>query len=715
MKYSLEKLLLFKLLPFAAAIFAAPLIMRAQSAEKGADSLLYAKAWEIHKEVISIDSHTDSEFRLTHPEIKRKSLSIGQVTIDKMYKGGLDATFFAVYLAQKGNTPKELDSVYRFCRGELLDFRSYLFKKRDSIEIAYSPADMVRIKRSGKRMAVLAIENGYGIGDKPERVEEYFQLGVRCITLCHSSNNLICESCSEKEHADGLYGLSDFGRKVVDEMNRAGMLIDVSHASSRTLMDVLEYSKAPVIATHSAVWELKHHKRNLKDDELRAIAAKGGVIQVATGRWCLSDLPKEQVNISTLADHIDHVRKVVGIEHVGLGTDFDGGGGMVGFEDCTKMVDLTVELLRRGYTKEELKLFWGGNLMRVWQQVLDMREYAQEARNLHREIMSIDSHIDSEYYLLHPGFVDPEGLCIGQVTPYKMFQGGLSAAFFAVFVEQGPETPEGFASAYRYVRRELDLLKKYVDERSDSVAWVTSPQQMRIAFKEGKKAFIPAVENGYGIADRLDNLDTLASMGVQYLTLCHFKNNHICGSSTEKKNPGAGLTPFGREVIERMNRLGMMIDMSHASTQTLMEVLELSKAPVLATHSGVRAVNDLSRNLTDDEIRAIAAKGGLVQVASGAWFVSPGPEREAMLDQLIEHILHVKNLVGIEYVGLGTDFDGGGGVKGFEDCTQISAITEKLLAKGFSKEDLELFWGGNLMRVWKAVKETANKIQNQPQ
>ena len=682
------------------------------NAQSNEDSLLYAKAAEIHKEVISIDSHVDSEYRLTHPEVKRKSLSIGQVTIDKMYKGNLDAAFFAVYLAQQGNTPRELDSVYRFCRGEILDFRSYLFKKRDSIEIAYSPADIVGLKRRGKRAAVLAIENGYGIGDKIERIEEFFQLGVRYITLCHSSNNLICESCTEKEHADGLYGLSDFGRKVVDEMNRVGMIIDVSHASSNTLRDLLQYSKAPVIATHSAVWELKHHKRNLTDDEMRAIAAKGGVIQVASGRWCLSELPKDQVNVSTLADHIDHVRRVVGIEHVGIGTDFDGGGGVVGMEDCSKMTALTVELLRRGYTKEDLRLFWGGNLMRVWQNVLDMREYSLQARALHKEILSIDSHIDSEYSLLRPDYVDPEGLSIGQVTPYKMYQGGLSAAFFAVFVEQGPDTRKGYDSAYAYTINELDNLKEYVSQRADSLEWVTSPQELRRVHREGKKGFIPALENGYGVGDSIDHLDTLCKRGVQYVTLCHFRNNHLCGSSTEKKEPGKGLTPFGREAVERMNRLGMMIDLSHASTETLYEVLELSKAPVLATHSGVRAVNDLKRNLSDEEIKALAAKGGVVQVASGAWFVSPGPEREAMLDQLIEHILHVKNLVGIEHVGLGTDFDGGGGVKGFEDCTQISAITEKLLAKGFTKQDLELFWGGNLMRLWEQVKSTAKELQN---
>ena len=167
-------------------------------------------------------------------------------------------------------------------------------------------------------------------------------------------------------------GLSSFGYKAIERMNKLGMIIDLSHASSSTLWDVLEVSKAPVVATHSGAWEIKNHNRNLKDDELRAIASKGGVIQCATGRFFLSTLPKNQVTISHLADHIDHLKKIVGIEHIGLGTDFDGGGGVVGLENCSKMKEVTVELLKRGYTPHELSLFWGGNFLRVWSKILQI-------------------------------------------------------------------------------------------------------------------------------------------------------------------------------------------------------------------------------------------------------------------------------------------------------------------------------------------------------
>ena len=164
-------------------------------------------------------------------------------------------------------------------------------------------------------------------------------------------------------------GLSDFGRKVVRRMNELGMMVDISHAASGTVKDVLECSAAPIIASHSGVWAIKNHKRNLTDEELKAIAAKGGNIQVATGRFFLSTLPKKEVTVKHLADHIDHVRDQVGIEHAGLGTDFDGGGGVVGLENVSKMKALTIELLKRGYTPEELGLFWGGNLLRVWKEV----------------------------------------------------------------------------------------------------------------------------------------------------------------------------------------------------------------------------------------------------------------------------------------------------------------------------------------------------------
>lgn len=328
---------------------------------------------KIHRSVISIDTHNDSEKYLlsSQGEGGGSSGKKHQVTFKKMKEGGLDAAFFACFLSQKSNDKRSLDSVYNYCKKEIKSFIKYVNNHSDEAEIAYCPKDLERIKKSGKSAVVLAIENGYGISDDVNHIDEFFDMGVRSITLCHNLNNLICDASMEKNTNTNSGGLTPFGKKVVARMNELGMIIDVSHAASSTLMDVLKCSKSPIIATHSGVWAIKNHNRNLKDEEIKAIASKGGLIQVATGRFFLSTLPKNQVNIKTLVNHIDYVKNLVGIEHVGIGTDFDGGGGVVGLEDCSKMKLITEEMLRRGYTQEELRLFWGGNVMRVWQRILD--------------------------------------------------------------------------------------------------------------------------------------------------------------------------------------------------------------------------------------------------------------------------------------------------------------------------------------------------------
>ncbi len=327
-----------------------------------------AVADSVHKKYITLDSHNDTALYLNHPD-GNYSVTKGQVTFPMMKQGGLDAGFFAIYLGQKGNDRKSLDSAYAYCNVELDMFKQYVTARYDEAEIAYQPKDFKKIKAKGKSIVVLAIENGYPIGYELDRIDEYFNKGVRYITLSHNTANTICDASMDK-NPESYGGLSEFGYKAIERMNKLGMIIDVSHASTSTLMDVLEHSKAPIIASHSCAWELKNHKRNLTDDELRAIAAKGGVIQCATGRWCLSVLPKKEVTVKHLVDHLDHMKSVVGIDHIGLGTDFDGGGGMVGFEDCTKMREVTKEMLRRGYTPTELGKFWGGNLLRVWDEII---------------------------------------------------------------------------------------------------------------------------------------------------------------------------------------------------------------------------------------------------------------------------------------------------------------------------------------------------------
>lgn len=353
---------------FAQNVNVAKAWKKAEKGEPLTEAECTAVADSIHKHYITLDSHNDTALYLNHPGGKY-TVTKGQVNFEKMKQGGLDAGFFAIYLGQRGLDQKSLDSAYNYCSTELDLFRKYVAAHSDEAEIALQPKDFAKIKAKGKSIVVLAIENGYPIGEELDRLDEYFAKGVRYMTLSHNYANCICDASMDKQ-PERYGGLSGFGYKVIERMNRLGMIVDVSHASSSTLEDVLECSKAPIVATHSGAWEVKNHKRNLTDDELRAIAAKGGVIQCATGRFFLSTLPKKEVTIKHLVDHIDHMKSVVGADHIGLGTDFDGGGGVVGLEDCTKMRAITVEMLKRGYTPTELGKFWGGNFLRAWDEVI---------------------------------------------------------------------------------------------------------------------------------------------------------------------------------------------------------------------------------------------------------------------------------------------------------------------------------------------------------
>ena len=266
----------------------------------------------VHEKYVSLDSHNDTAGWLNHPD-GDFGVTKGQVTFPLMKEGGLDAAFFAIYLDQGPLNDFSRDSVYNYAMNEIALFKKYIAEHSDEAEIGYAPEDLKKIKKKGKRCVVFALENGYGIGKDLDKINKFYDEGVRYITLCHNYVNDICDASRyTKGHSWG--GLSEFGYKVVERMNELGMIIDFSHASSSTLWDLLECSKAPVIATHSSVWELKKNNRNLKDDEIKAIAKAGGLIQLASGRFFLSDLPKKEVTIKHLADHIDYVEKQHGQE-----------------------------------------------------------------------------------------------------------------------------------------------------------------------------------------------------------------------------------------------------------------------------------------------------------------------------------------------------------------------------------------------------------------
>lgn len=322
---------------------------------------LAQEADKIHRKILTIDTHNDTALRINNPNSKPGG-SNPQVSFQKMKDGGLDAAFFAIYVGQESRDSAGLAKATAFADDQLRKFKSYTENYKGAA-IAYNSKDLLRNKREGITSVVLAIENGYVFQKNISLVKHFADMGVVAVTLCHNKNNDICDASMDT--APEHHGLSPFGVEVVKEMNRLKLIIDVSHASTESLFDILEVSTLPIIASHSGVWNIKNHNRNLKDNEIKAIAAKGGLIQVATGRFFLSDKPKEEVTVSDIANHIDYVVKLVGIDHVGIGTDFDGGGGVVGLEGADKMKNITIELLKRGYSEEDIAKFWGKNLLTI--------------------------------------------------------------------------------------------------------------------------------------------------------------------------------------------------------------------------------------------------------------------------------------------------------------------------------------------------------------
>ncbi|MCI0512422.1 dipeptidase, partial [candidate division KSB1 bacterium] len=363
----------------------------AQPSEK-----LVQQAARLHAKILTLDSHVDTPLRLLSGKY---DLSVphdpcqggGKVDFPRMRTGGLDAIFFAAFIGQGprdavGNTRAEQQIL------KIIDIIHQNLAKNDQFAaLALTPDDAYRLEKQGKRAIFIGIENGYAIGADLNLIEKYYQLGARYITLCHTKNNDICDSSTDANGPEHQ-GLSEFGRAVVAEMNRIGMVIDVSHISDAALDDVLEVSRAPIVASHSCARALCDNPRNLDDQHLQALAKKDGVIQMcilsayvktpapnperdaafkeyeekypnysalseaeqqqAREAWHAIDLkyPQKLAHLTEVIDHIDHIVQVAGIDHVGIGTDFDGGGGVEGCFDVAAMGNITLELVQRGYS-----------------------------------------------------------------------------------------------------------------------------------------------------------------------------------------------------------------------------------------------------------------------------------------------------------------------------------------------------------------------------
>ena len=220
---------------------------------------------------------------------------------------------------------------------------------------------------------------------------------------------------------------------------------------------------------------------------------------------------------------------------------------------------------------------------------------------------------------------------------------------------------------------------------------------------EGKKAFFIGIVNGYGIGKDLKNIKRYKDMGVNYITLCHSYDNDICHSSTHSEDNTKGLTAFGRKVVKEMNKAGILIDLSHANEATFWDVMKLSKDPVFASHSGVMACCKSDRNLTDEQLRALAQNGGVIQICIYKKYQNEHPN-EASVDDVVRHIDHAVKIAGIDHVGIGSDFDGGGGLLGCNGDNDMINITVKLIEKGYSEEAIRKIWGGNFFRILNQVR-----------
>ena len=383
------------------------------------EAQLLERARDIHDRVLTVDTHDDISFDFASPEVDPGIRGSRQVDLVKMVEGGLDAAFFVVYVGQTERTPEnyaqaKVDAMTKFDAIHRMAEEMY----PDRVEIAYSADDFERIAASGKLVAAIGIENGYVIGTDLSLLETYYDLGARYITLAHNGHNDIADSANRRENLGDVGsehdGVSAFGEEVITEMNRLGIMVDVSHVSKAAMLDAVRMSRAPVIASHSSTRALADTPRNMDDEQLLALGENGGVIQVVAlgafvsdtdrsrsaeirslrteiglnsdGAVDLADLLASQraeyarrmadidqqwppVDVAMFVDHIDHAIEVIGIGHVGISSDFDGGGGVDGWNDASETLNVTLELVRRGYTEEEIAALWGGNLLRVLREV----------------------------------------------------------------------------------------------------------------------------------------------------------------------------------------------------------------------------------------------------------------------------------------------------------------------------------------------------------
>lgn len=326
--------------------------------------------------------------------------------------------------------------------------------------------------------------------------------------------------------------------------------------------------------------------------------------------------------------------------------------------------------------------------------------------DLHQRILTLDTHCDTPMFF-------PQGVDFGSRDPrilvdlHKMSEGHQDATIMVCYLPQ-PQQDETFSSKVdfdvngptEYADLIFDKIETIVEQNKQYLSIARTPADLYANKRQGRKSIMLGIENGLALDGHLDRLQHFAQRGIVYMTLCHNGDNDICDSARGNHTHN-GISPFGKQVVREMNRLGILVDLSHAGEKSFYDALELSSQPIVCSHSSCRALCDHPRNLTDDQMRALAAKGGVMQITMyNGFLVKDG---EATVLDALRHLAHAIEVMGIDHVGIGTDFDGDGGVRGMANSSELLNFTRLLLARGYSEQDIEKIWGGNFLRVMTQV------------
>lgn len=343
----------------------------------------------------------------------------------------------------------------------------------------------------------------------------------------------------------------------------------------------------------------------------------------------------------------------------------------------------------------------GDEGLKLFEWLMQRSQEFKAAKALHREILTLDSHCDTPMFF-------PQGVHFEQRDPkvlydlHKMTDGKQDAVTMVAYLPQHPkpgELPEGM-SPRQYADSIFDQIEAIVAHESDYVALARTPQQLYENKAMGKKSIMLGIENGLAIEDDIRNIAHFAQRGIVYITLCHNGDNAICDSARGTQTHG-GVSAFGEQVIREMNRLGVMVDLSHGAETSFFDALSISQTPIVCSHSNCKALCDVPRNLTDAQLKALAQAGGVAQITLYHGFLRK--EGEADIRDAMAHLNHAIDVMGIDHVGLGTDFDGDGGIKGLADASELINFTTALLRQRFSKADIKKIWGENWLRVMRQV------------